>query len=134
MLAWFVIVLFVITLAMVINDPSSRWRKQFPDECTQTNSCSRIAQFNKYRDSKVELVYPMTFKAQPLVLSNIIHNWAISRDYIPIDQTLKMNPNATSSKFIFQRQNFMSIFGYLSDIIIDVETCVDLWGGILVQS
>lgn len=74
---------------MVINDPTSSWQEQFPLKCTQTNSCSRIAQYEKYRDSKVELVYPMTFKADPYYLSTIINAWAIDNEYLPPGTTVK---------------------------------------------
>lgn len=44
----------------------------------------------------------MTFKADPLYLTNIINNWAVDNGYMMKAAPLKAIPtNVTSTKFIF---------------------------------
>ena len=76
----------------------------------------------------------MTFKADTNVLANYINDWAKQNKYVNSSVSLPSSGNQPYIlAFTINPNSFESLFGFITDVIIMVANCTDIWGGIMLE-
>lgn len=133
------VLLFTFIMILLIGfRPSPEFPKEWP---FSDNSCARFATVDKFRVSRIELKYPVTFKITKEQLNDLVLQWIDERQhtYQMLNITVSdksPEPNLTwiGNEYYFSHFQASSLFGMMNDAFVRVVECDDVWGGVKLEA